>query len=247
MSDSVSSASKTIASQLTGTSSNVSSMFGSGDGSSCTTSNIKFFFWMLSVISIIFLSFSVLSNILVACSASEAPDEALTYVPMSQVSSGCRSGGCGKPHIENFSNDIMYNYQHTDSSNYQSIPLTAPDTEQKNPANLVFGEAHRFVTNQDGHIELRLEIYANLYVLDGNILNQTKDKVTHSYQAYLVDKNKKETNIGALKRDGDGMYKLKTIGNYASDKPNLVLDSTTLLIKYEIDGESTLLLVGKFA
>ncbi|NBO99423.1 MAG: hypothetical protein EBU90_04750 [Proteobacteria bacterium] len=250
MSDSVSTASQTIASQLTGTSSNLSSMFGNGNPNNCMASNIRFFFWMISVLCLLCLCFVMLSNVMVACSDNNQDvQDTLQYIPAQQRPVRRRQCGSRKQiegfhntsGRENFSNDIMYSYKHSATSNYQNIALTAPDTINKTPANLVFGEAHRYVTSENDQVELRLDISANLYVLDGNILNQTSEKVKHSYQAYLVN-NKREISIGALKREGDGLYKLK----FETKKPNELLTARGVIIKYEIDNESVVLLTGTF-
>jgi len=249
MSDSVSTASQTIASQLTGTSSNLSSMF--GNPNNCMASNIRFFFWMISVLCLLCLCFVVLSNVMVPCSDNDQDaQDTLQYIPAQQRPPARRQlcgqisqieGFNNQSGKENFSNDVMYNYTHSATSNYQNIALTAPDTINQTPANLVFGEAHRYVTLEDDQIELRLDISANLYVLDGNILNQRAEKVKHSYQAYLVN-NKREISIGTLKRDGDGLYKLKL----ETKNPGEMLTARGLTIKYEIDNENVVLLTGTF-
>jgi len=249
MSDSVSTASQTIASQLTGASSNLSSIFGGPNN--CMASNIRFFFWMISVLCLLCLCFTMMSNMIVACSDNQDyTRDNLEYIPAQpMVSQKRQCRYIRQPEsfdnhsvTENFSNDVMYSYKHSLTSNYQTIALTAPDTTQKTPANLVFGEARRYITSENEIVKFRLDISANLYVLDGNILNQRGEKAAHSYQAYLVN-NAREISIGPLKRGGDGIYKLKM----ETDKTNDLLTARGLIIKYELDNESTVLLKGTYS
>ena len=60
-----------------------------------------------------------------------------------------------------------------------------------------------------------IEIFANLYVLNGNPfgiekINIDNTSFKHKYIAYLKStKTGQRINIGQVLRDGDGMYKLK--------------------------------------
>ena len=167
---------------------------------------------------------------------------------------GCTSNECACRSIEtftsisknkeHFSNDDMYSYKKSVSSSYQSIPLTSKDNE-----NLFFGKANRFIMIENdpvfrgkSKIVFRLEIFCNLFVLDGNVFDQRKNK--QAYSVYLANsKTGQQKFIDNLIKDQDGMYKLKyktseNIEELASyDQVNII---------YSLDTSEQLLLYGKF-
>jgi hypothetical protein len=91
-------------------------------------------------------------------------------------------------------------------------------------------------------IVFRLEIFCNLFVLDGNVFDQRKDK--QAYGVYLVNsKTGAQKFLGNLTKENDGMYKLKyktseNIEDLASyDQVNII---------YSLEQAEQLLLFGKF-
>ena len=115
---------------------------------------------------------------------------------------------------ENFSTDNYYSYKSMDYSNYSSIPLTAQNIskDNKTPRNLLFGNANRIISSgADGKLYYNMEVTANLYVLGGQVYDRPKQKlIQQDYIVQLVNsKNNKSFVLGNLKRDGDGLYKLK--------------------------------------
>lgn len=115
---------------------------------------------------------------------------------------------------ENFSTDNYYSYKSMDYSNYSSIPLTSPNISKNNqsPRNLLFGNANRIISSgADGKLYYNIEVTANLYVLGGQVYDQPNQKlILQDYIVQLVNsKNNKSFVLGNLKRDGDGLYKLK--------------------------------------
>lgn len=156
--------------------------------------------------------------------------------------------GCN---IEQFSNDKMFGYSDIVSpnySNYQTTPLTPENTKEGNPSNLLFGQANRIITTTDNLMTLNLNIFANLYVLNGNPFGQDNLKVTKKDQSYLVylARNGKDLKlIDELTKEQDGLYKLK----FKTKDQEQIKDLMTynqLIIKYKIDNKSTVLLKGKF-
>lgn len=145
---------------------------------------------------------------------------------------------------ENFSNDDMYSYKKSVSSSYQSIPLTAKDDD-----NLFFGKANRFIMvendpvfNGKSKIVFRLEIFCNLFVLDGNVFNQRKNK--QAYGVYLVNsKTGDQMFINNLKKDNDGIYKLKY---KTSEDVEKLASYDQINIIYSLDEAEQLMLYGKF-
>ncbi len=223
MSDTISSASQTISSQLTDASS-MSSVFGKSD---CTMSNIRFLMYFIFVILFICTFLSLVSQV--------CQDSATLAYQHPRMKRGCQRG-----HQEDFSNDKFYSYKSTQSANYKSIPLTAPNSKDDAPSNLMFGQANRYISANSDATMFLLEITANMYVLDGNVFANDQ-KVTHDYKAYLVQGNNRKL-LGSLKRDGDGLYKLRV----KSDKPADYLDMQQLNIIYEKDNTEQVLLVGHF-
>lgn len=144
---------------------------------------------------------------------------------------------------EHFSNNLFFSDKdtiNTSYSNYQSTSLTSDNA-------LVFGQANRYIGN--GNItktQYILDIFANLYVLNGNPFGKNKlqiDPFEHKYLVYL--KNTKTTNklqIGKLKKDGDGMYKL----HFESSEPNKYITFNEVEITYKTADKETVLLNGKF-
>jgi hypothetical protein len=147
---------------------------------------------------------------------------------------------CNKEIHENFSNENMYSYQRAESSSFQSIPLTAPSSSENAPTNLLFGQCNRHISTKDGKIAYTLDIFANLYILEGNVF-QTGEAPHHSYRVYLSNKYTK-IPIGILKKDGDGLYKLKVTSNDVEK----LLEVPDLTILYEKDGAQQILLQGSF-
>lgn len=158
---------------------------------------------------------------------------------------------CGCGNIEHFSNDAIYGYSDIvapNYSNYQTTPLTPENTDEGNPSNLLFGQANRIITTTDDVMTLNLNIFANLYVLNGNPFGQDELKVTNEKQQYLVyvAKNGKELKLlDELTKEQDGLYKLK----YKTKAQEQIKDLMTyneLIIKHKINDKSTVLLKGKF-
>ena len=115
---------------------------------------------------------------------------------------------------ENFSTDNYYSYKSMDYSNYSSIPLTSPNISKNNqsPRNLLFGNANRIISSgADGKLYYNIEVTANLYVLGGQVYDRPNQKlIQQDYIVQLVNsKNNKSFVVGNLKKDGDGLYKLK--------------------------------------
>jgi hypothetical protein len=121
---------------------------------------------------------------------------------------------------------------------YHRILLTPPEAKEHVQSPLIAAEAHRYITDKP---EYRLQIFANLYVLDGNILQFRDEKIDHSYKAYL-EKNGDRVFLGKLIKDGDGVYKLQI----KSKDIKQLLEYHTLSVIYEINGKENLILTGKF-
>lgn len=169
----------------------------------------------------------------------------------------CKNGYCGDNcecgcgNIEHFSNDSIYNYSDIvapNYSNYQTTPLTAENTAEGNPSNLLFGQANRIITTMDDKMVLNLNIFANLYVLNGNPFGQNELKDTLKDQEYVVfvARNGKDMKfIDKLTKEQDGLYKLK----FKTKDQEQIKDLMTyneLIIKYLFEDKSKVLLKGKF-
>jgi len=109
---------------------------------------------------------------------------------------------------EMFSNDEFYSYKNINYSNYSRVPLTSNN-------NLTFGTASRIITtNQDtNNVFYNMNIDANLYVLGGNVYDDTSYQKTYVKQDYIAQLVNPKTNkilpLGSLGKDTDGLYKLK--------------------------------------
>ena len=211
----------------------------------CMTFNFR----LLFAISMFFIIWSTL----VSCfnSIKAGFDDNITFEPVKlngiNMMCSCNKSNCACKSIEefgNFSNDQMYSYKKSPSSTYQSAILVSKDND-----NLLFGNANRFIMIEKNpvfggpsKITYRLEFYCNLFVLDGNIFNQTKGR--QMYKVYLINsKTGDRKYLDNLKKDNDGMYKLKykTTKNIAELVPYDEIN-----IVYSLDKDEQLLLSGKF-
>lgn len=149
--------------------------------------------------------------------------------------------------IEPFSNNEIFSYSDAikpNYSNYQTLALTAPSTKEGNPSNLLFGQANRIITTIDNKMTLELNIFANLFVLNGNPFGQNDiNKDFNKKQNYLVYTNSKLT--GELKKDGDGVYKLKLKTKDQNEIKELI-SNNELSINYKVDNKEITLLKGNF-
>lgn len=145
---------------------------------------------------------------------------------------------------EEFSNDEMYSYKSTQHSDYQSIPLLAQYDKFNNPENLLFGQANRHIYAKNDVTIFNLEVYCNLFVLEGNIYDKTPRHTTkQEYRVYLLnDKDKIKIFLDKLQKDGDGVYKLK----FKTDKVTDFIKYNKIVIAYALDNNEQILLQGQF-
>lgn len=246
---SASTATETISTQLTD-SSMASSFF--------TTTPKEFFQCMsFNVRMLLAFSFTILLLCLfMSCLNIIFPpfdDSEIRYNPAmlrrSYLMCKCKNGQCKcksnlplnrEENIEQFSNDEMYSFKRAQESSYQSIPLLAPNDE-----NLLFGQAKRFVSSIDGQMVYRLEIYSNLFVLDGNIYDKApRNSVKQKYTVTLQNTKKRGSfAVGDLVKDGDGIYKLKFI---SKENVQELVEFDKINISYVLNDNEQLLLSGTF-
>lgn len=192
----------------------------------CSIFNLKMFLFVLMIIVCISCLASCLNTL---------------FSPMDEPK---RMHGC---RIEPFANDEFFSYKDTINPGYftyQNAELTSVTN------NLIFGQAKRYVHT---HIKTSkpiylLEIFANLYVLNGNPFGVEKlgiddTSFKHKYVAYLKNtKSGKRVLMGQLLRDGDGMYKLK----FSSQDVNEYSPFNEVEIVHKSPQKETIVLQGKF-
>lgn len=200
-------------------------LFSSNELITCTMFNLKMFLFVLMIIICISCVSSCLNSL---------------FLPMNRRA-------MYKYEPEFFSNDEFYSYKDTINPGYfthQNAPLTS------NTNNLIFGQAKRHVypdikSSKPVYI---LDIFANLYVLNGNPfgiekLEIPKTSFKHKYIAYLKNtKTGLRENVGQLLRDGDGIYKLK----FKSEDINKYSPFNEIEIVYKTQEKETIILQGKF-
>lgn len=218
---SVSSASETIATQLTNT--------------SCLTE------WTyINTRIILNISFTIIIIcLLISCFNSVfTPVELIVYDPvtLNKIRPESKSIENFTNGIENFTNEVTFKM----ASNYQNIPLLSPTNE-----NLLFGQAQRYIISRNDEMIYRLEINCNLFILGGNVFGE---KITEdANDKYIVvlknSKDNKKLIIGDLVKDGDGIYKLTYIS-----KTNIQYlgQCDTVEIVYVIKDKSQTILAGTF-
>lgn len=123
-------------------------------------------------------------------------------------------------------------------ASYQSCPLTSNN-------NLIFGQANRYIQPIDSISKEHyvLDIYANLYVINGNPFGEYNKNI-HRYIVYLKEtKTLERKEIGELKKDGDGLYKL----NFKSTEPVKYIKYNEVEIIYKTMEKELSVLNGKFS
>lgn len=146
---------------------------------------------------------------------------------------------------EDFSNDEMYSYNPLVSSRFQRVPLTAPIDEKGESTNLYFGQADRYIVPRNEKIVYKLQVFANLAVLDGNIYANGKDAKDIKQEYLVVLKNNGSMISQPMKKDGDGIYKLSYETSDIQEITKLE-EMKEIVIYYNYDGESEIILKGKF-
>lgn len=129
---------------------------------------------------------------------------------------------------ETFQNDQFYSYKNINYSNYASIPLTSVDGEENN---ITFGQATRMITSDPNwkyqpiksniynnkvtskptQLYFNIDIFANLYILGGNVYDDSKQTpISQNYTVYLINpQDSTYVDLGNLTKDNDGLYRLK--------------------------------------
>jgi hypothetical protein len=217
MSESISSASQTISTQLTEMSANA-------------ILNIRYLLFVLVILVVFMFYMSSMFSITISAAAHKCSKYSRCSKCQRKSPLQYRCAMANADTTEHFTQ--VLSSSHLD---FQSIPLTAPDSSSNHPSHLMFGQADRHI-NDDRY---SLKISANLYVLNGNIFNQ-KENVQQSYNAYLINKDNTKLKIGDLKKDGDGLYKL----SFSSQERNKLETYKYLAIFYN---DETPLLVGSFS
>lgn len=236
MSESVSTATKTINTQLTGEN------FLSSELGGWLSFNLKILFTLLVVYLI---SSSIMSSMM---PISDRTQEQIIYNPPLMKGCGCgkclRSCPCNKCRrllMEEFGND-QANYEKGQYVDYQSVPLLAKNDVFNNPENLLFGQANRHIYIKDDIMIINFEIFCNLFVLDGSVYGESK-KVDQKYKVYLLnDKTKSKMFLSDLNKDGDGIYKLK-INSKDVEK---LAKYNVIQIVYSLDNKEEVILQGRF-
>ena len=165
--------------------------------------------------------------------------------------SGCEPNGYNLrcTDQENFGNDSFYSYKdaiNPSYSNYQSTGLTAPNTVEGNPSNLLFGQANRLVERSETPI-LHLDVFCNLYVLNGNPFGDgviKQEPYKQKYLVYLKNKDKMKL-LGELKKENDGIYKLKYKTKNQKDISDIISYNEVVIV-HNTEVKELVLLQGKF-
>lgn len=138
--------------------------------------------------------------------------------------------------IQNFTNEVTFKM----ASNYQNIPLLSPTNE-----NLLFGQAQRYIMSKNDEMIYRLEINCNLFILGGNVFGEkiSEDANDKYIVALKNTKDNKKLIIGDLVKDGDGIYKLTYI---SKENIQYLAKCDTIEIVYVINDKSQTILSGTF-
>jgi len=187
--------------------------------SKCTLLNINIF-----IIIIIFI-------ICICCTLSFSNSLMLSMVPDRNIEPFTNNI------VNGYNNNNYFSFENKNLDKYISVPLTSND-------NMIFGEAKRYIT-LNSYI---LEIYANLYILNGNPFGKVtitdNTIIPQEYIVYLINTTSNDkVLVGKLFKDGDGIYKLKFKSNDIQKYNNY----DRLEIAYKIGTNETILLKGHFS
>lgn len=196
----------------------------------CSVFNVKMVLFVITIIICVSCLSSCLNNLFISDEIN------------SRYKSRYLQSRCG---IEDFSNNEFYSYKNINPGyfTYQNAELTS------NTDNIIFGQSKKYIHQniKTSKPNYTIEIFANLYVLNGNpfsVEGISLDKnFKHRYVAYLKNtKTGKKINIGQVLRDGDGLYKLK----FTTDKLEEYIDYNEIEITHQSSEKETLVLSGKF-
>ena len=147
---------------------------------------------------------------------------------------------------EYFSNDTFFSYKDTIHPNYsyfQRAELTAINNN-----NLLSGSAQRLIASDvKKEMRLFLDISCNLFVINGNPFGKgsvVQPKLDQKYTVYLKKDDTSEL-LGELKKESDGIYKLKYTTTDASMIAKLA-NYNEVVIAYETTEEKSAVLSGMF-
>lgn len=150
--------------------------------------------------------------------------------------------------IEDFSNDQFYAYDSAPYSMFKNTELTAPIGEDGSPENLLFGSVNKIINTIDSKLHLEINIYANMYIINGNIFGKTiedKNEVLKQTYKVFLKKGNKVKYLDKLELDGDKLYKLKFQTNN-QDLIKEIIGYDEIYITQNIDSSDKILLKGKF-
>lgn len=190
--------------------------------------------WISFFVLLFLLISSFISRICFkACATSIVNDaKSLSYRPM-RFKNKC------KLLREDFKNDYeksKFSFNYKTASKYQSVPLTPPESMQNN---MMSAQANRYFSLQNEKANIIIDVFADLYILGGNIYGETSTDQEYRLYGYTVDNEK--FDFGKLEKSQDGFNKLK----YITDDLE-ILKYNRLEIVYKTTKTENVLLIGAF-
>jgi hypothetical protein len=189
------------------------------DAYKCMSIGIQTFCWLLL--------FLVLSNLIVACvdTYNNTPQIThITYMP---------------PKLREQFSPVKFP---PPPQQFQRIPLTPPESTEA--SHLYFGTAHLHIIPKDTETTLIFEIYANLPIIGGNVFGKRDEGQFYSVQ--LIDeKTNKSMTSKDIKRDNDGMYKLKFTTTNQQEIEEMS-KMKKVIVKHTINEKEVTLIEGLF-
>jgi hypothetical protein len=196
-----------------------------------STSAFRFTLWVSFFVILFSLLSSFISRLCFNACATSIMGRDMTYKPVRFK----------MPMYEDFTNETEeqseFKFDYKNASKYQSIPLTSPEDP---PSTLMVGQVNRYLNIENGKSDILIEIFANLYILGGNIYGETKKDQVYNVYAYTNDN--KKIDFGILTKSQDGFYKLKI----KSNDPR-ILEFNKVEIVYKTSESETTILTGKFS
>lgn len=195
--------------------------------------------WIILFIILNSIFSSILSNLM-----SPPPRYYKTYGNKNYMLEGFKNSGTPLHELEYKKYGGLYS--DTKRAKYSSAQLTGLVSTSGAVSNMSTGEIKKYIFQKNGRKQIRIEARGYVYIIGGDVF--TEEEPEQKYELQLADKDDNILNLGEMKKDGDGVYKLSFVKT--SEKPEEIdrLDKyTKAMIVYYKNGEKQVLLYGSMS
>lgn len=202
----------------------------------CAMFGARFAVWIILFIILNSIFSSILSNLM-----SPPPRYYKTYGNKNYMLEGFNNSGAPLHEVEYKKYGGLYNG--SKRAKYSRAQLTGLVSKSGAVNNMASGEVKKYILQKNGKKQIRIEARGYVYIIGGDVF--AEEEPEQKYELQLADKDDNILNLGEMKKDGDGVYKLSFVKT--SEKPEEIdrLDKyTKAMIVYYKNGEKQVLLYG---